>query len=254
MQIPILRRGSSPLNFKVVGGETEPANPVENTVWINTPNEITSWIFSKTEPETPMEGMVCIFVDSNGYTNFNALKNNGIMVCPVGASQYINGLWEDREVKTYYNDEWHVAILYMYNSGNEFTNITGGFTTSSLKIASNIGTKTPTITRGTDRITVSLTTANNGVGGSMRTINKIDLTPYSKLVMNCDLNIAGGAAALAISDDNSAFDASSTAWDVKRSIFEVDISNITGSYYVYVSVAAYDNTTKSVTVYSLYAE
>ena len=31
------------LNFKIVGGTTEPTNPKENTVWINTDVDIGEW-------------------------------------------------------------------------------------------------------------------------------------------------------------------------------------------------------------------
>lgn len=41
--------GSSPLNFKVVGNP-KPANPKENTIWIDTNEKITGWEFSATEP------------------------------------------------------------------------------------------------------------------------------------------------------------------------------------------------------------
>jgi hypothetical protein len=41
--------GSNPLNFKVVGGTSEPANPKENTIWINTDENITDWAFSADE-------------------------------------------------------------------------------------------------------------------------------------------------------------------------------------------------------------
>ena len=42
--------GGENLNFKVVGGTTEPSNPKENTIWVNTDTAITSWDFSATEP------------------------------------------------------------------------------------------------------------------------------------------------------------------------------------------------------------
>lgn len=42
--------GSNPLNFKVVGGTSAPSNPRENTIWLNTDTEITSWDFSATQP------------------------------------------------------------------------------------------------------------------------------------------------------------------------------------------------------------
>ena len=41
--------GSNPLNFKVVGNP-QPSNPAENTIWVNTIVDITSWHFGAEEP------------------------------------------------------------------------------------------------------------------------------------------------------------------------------------------------------------
>lgn len=38
------------LNFKIVGGTTQPANPSENTIWVNTDADITGWMFSAKNP------------------------------------------------------------------------------------------------------------------------------------------------------------------------------------------------------------
>ena len=40
----------APLNFKIVGGTTEPTNPKENMIWVNTDQKITGWNFSATDP------------------------------------------------------------------------------------------------------------------------------------------------------------------------------------------------------------
>lgn len=42
--------GGLPLNFKVVGGTTQPANTKENTLWVNTNEKITTWVVSDQEP------------------------------------------------------------------------------------------------------------------------------------------------------------------------------------------------------------
>lgn len=42
--------GGTSLNFKVVGGTTEPTNHKENMIWVNTSNKITGWYFSATQP------------------------------------------------------------------------------------------------------------------------------------------------------------------------------------------------------------
>jgi hypothetical protein len=84
--------GGAPLNFKVVGGTTEPLILKENTIWIDTDSEISSWIFSAKEPTNFTEGMVWFFMSttSSGIVEFNALKKNGIQIFPVSAKQYLH--------------------------------------------------------------------------------------------------------------------------------------------------------------------
>ena len=52
----LVRRGGSAvketggcLNFEVVGGTTQPSSPKENTIWINTDQEITGWSINSTD-------------------------------------------------------------------------------------------------------------------------------------------------------------------------------------------------------------
>ena len=66
------------LNFKVVGNP-QPASPKENTIWINTDAEITSWVFSATQP-TGADGMVWISTGTSSSVEFNVLKKNGIKI------------------------------------------------------------------------------------------------------------------------------------------------------------------------------
>ena len=42
--------GGTSLNFKVVGGTSAPENPKENTIWVDTDTEITSYLFSAVSP------------------------------------------------------------------------------------------------------------------------------------------------------------------------------------------------------------
>jgi len=84
--------GGAPLNFKVVGGTSQPANPKENTIWVNTATEIENWIFSTFDPnmldfdawassiavynstKSYANGVFSITAGSNGdgYTSFSA--------------------------------------------------------------------------------------------------------------------------------------------------------------------------------------
>lgn len=45
-----LSGGGVGLNFKVVGGTTQPSNPSENTIWINTETEIPQWAIASENP------------------------------------------------------------------------------------------------------------------------------------------------------------------------------------------------------------
>lgn len=116
------------LNFKVVGGTATPASPKENTIWVNTDAEITSWVFSATEPETPAAGMVWITTGKSSTAPFNALKKNNITVYPISAKQYVSGAWADKTAKIYQNGAW--ADWWdgeLYDNGNQFTGVTGGW-------------------------------------------------------------------------------------------------------------------------------
>lgn len=97
--------GSGGLNFKVVGGTSAPASPKENTIWINTNTTITSYVFSATQP-TGSAGMVWIFIVTSSNAEFNALKKNGIQVCPISAKQYVGSAWVDKIAKSYQGGEW----------------------------------------------------------------------------------------------------------------------------------------------------
>lgn len=89
--------GGVALNYKVVGGTSEPITTKLNTIWINTDAEITSWTFDVTEPENPTEGMVWFTTSTSSMAAFNILKKNAIYVYPTACHQYIDGAFVRRE-------------------------------------------------------------------------------------------------------------------------------------------------------------
>lgn len=129
--------GSNPLNFKVVGGTTEPVSPSENMIWVKTDTEITSWIFSATKPEAPTEGMVLFVVGTSSVVEFNALKENGIHVCPVCANQYVSGAWISVEMECYQNGVWNSFYFWVIGNGANAKSLTGGFTGVSEQVVFN---------------------------------------------------------------------------------------------------------------------
>lgn len=119
--------GSNPLNFRVLGGTTQPASPRENDIWVNTSTNIPQWIMS---PIDPLEanilislpaGTAWIQTSSDDSLVFNALKKNGLYVCPVSCKQYIDSEWADLEAYACQGGEWvqfsDVIPPYFYKDG-----------------------------------------------------------------------------------------------------------------------------------------
>lgn len=174
--------GGTGLNFKVVGGTTQPLNPRENTIWINTDQKITGWIFSATEPAEPAEGVVWFKVGDSSEVAFNALKKNSLHVYPMECKQYVSGALVSKDAKSYQGGawvDWWNGELYV--NGNEYTSFTGGMTAYAYKLSgTSAAASAPVITKDTNAITIKTGTENSGTVY----INKMfDLSQYSKMVM-----------------------------------------------------------------------
>ena len=120
--------GGASLNYKVVGNP-QPANPRENTIWLNTDVPITGYHFSETKPETMTQGMVWIYTGTKSAVAFNVLKENSILVYPIFARQYIDGALADVPAKIYQGGEWAewIRITHLYIEGDECVGFTGGW-------------------------------------------------------------------------------------------------------------------------------
>lgn len=127
--------GGNPLNFKVIDGTTEPANPKKNWIWVNTDKKITGHYFSATQPENMAEGEVWFSVGASSPVAFNALKKNDIQVYPLSAKQFVSGALVDKTAKTYDGEKWVDWVRFLYNNGDECTDITGGWETISKPFA-----------------------------------------------------------------------------------------------------------------------
>lgn len=112
----------------IVGGTTRPAKAAQNTIWLNTVVEITSYVLSASEPGTPVEGMAWVTIGDTGrIVATSPIGGNWITVYPLSAKQYISGAWKSVEAKSYQNGEWNYWIYYLYIEGNQCDSITGGW-------------------------------------------------------------------------------------------------------------------------------
>lgn len=125
MQVPILSKQiieKQNLNFEVVGGTEQPTNPKENTIWVETDQEITGWTFSATEPTEPADGMVWFTVTASPTPIFNALKKNTLNVYANKCRQYSNDSWTACEAKIYINEEWRTFREWLFHYTNDASN------------------------------------------------------------------------------------------------------------------------------------
>ena len=151
---------------------------------------ITSHVFSATQPENPVEGMVWFNVGLSCAAPINALKKNGLWIYPTACQQYINGAWTTRTAETYQGGVWVDWGLLLISGGTIEENISGGLDKKALAYKTEDGASaTPTITVNSDNVKISVKASENG-WGIVHTVNKIDLTPYKTLKISAEFNNA----------------------------------------------------------------
>ena len=242
MSIPVPLKGfgggGANLNFKIVGNP-QPASPRENTIWIDTDEKITSWIFSATAPESPEEGMVWISIGTSSAVEFNALKKNSMLVYPLSAKQYVSGVWGTVEAQSYQGEEW---IQWwdgmLYKSGDQYTDITGGWDYYNEQNGGSV-------TFDSDYITMD--GGSNGYTTAIYANNQLDLAGYSTLNIEFDVTRTGGSGnkiVFGIADSTSniaggSFVANTTVdlgSTISKKVLTCDISSVDSGY---VGIYAY---------------
>lgn len=184
------------------------------------------------------EGFVWFLVGTSSPVSFNALKKNSIQVYPLSAKQRIDGAWADKTAKSWQGGKWVDWVTYLYNYGDERTDLTGGFS----KTAGN-NTGTQTLTKNSDHLyLVSEGPDNAGSNFTVATSNSISMSNFSTLCAKVDFkNISSTHLYLGADPTNSIlpYDGSCKL-DVSSSfdgIISLDISALSGSHYVYVGLS-----------------
>ena len=251
--------GGGGLNFSVVGSLTQPANPKENMIWVNTDTAVTSYIFSATEPAAPEEGMVWITTGTSSGAEFNALKKNGIQVYPISAKQYVSGAWVDVTAKSYQGGEWVDWIVKLFVPG-----MTPEITALGWKAYSSQTARAPTVSVGADVITVSQPHASGGYTG-VAYFEKRDLSAASKITMVYTLShvIDEGDESTGLfvwSEVNSGYYiANSAAFssvpdDTTSGTLTVDVKALSGEYYIGVGIRGASSYTPTLKISELTIE
>lgn len=240
------------LNFKVVGGTTEPASPSENMIWINTDTPITWWgigDYNHSPGWSTPDGYVYINADTSTNTgdDFNALKKNEIWLRPIHAIQRVNGAWVDKTAKIYQNGawvEWWNGHLYEY--GDQHDQITDGWTSSNYKAYGH----NTTSQFNTNNIYIWGT--NGGPAGGVGTVNKIDLSKYTKLKLLYTGTNTGGYANLSVltNKSNDIINAPLATATIPNGTSQTVTLNITNINEGYIAVG----TSRQVYIYDIWLE
>lgn len=229
------------LNFAVVGGTTQPENPVENTIWISTDTEITSWALSNNDPTAPTEGMVRIGIRTNGTATFNALQENAIDITPSSARQYISGEWIKKDCVVYQGGAWVLPIL------NIIPDSIGSMTAS----------ENAEVTAGTDN--VEIYAGSNAEQGPASYAMPAEVSGFSTMHIDAALTIDNAGSSeytvsigifsdAACANQIAGYTVSTPEEGTNLTIYETyDISAVSGSVYVGFSMNSHSGSLYYVT-------
>jgi hypothetical protein len=111
------RGGGGGLNLKVVGGTTQPTNPRENTIWVNTATAITGYVLSPTQPQTGTEGLVWLKTADTG-VEINVGRKNAVLLHLAMSQVYSGGGWKTVKGYVYKSSAWiQFGFLALYKDG-----------------------------------------------------------------------------------------------------------------------------------------
>ena len=244
------RHGGAGLNFKIVGGTTQPVSPKENTIWINTDANIGECQFSETKPTVRTDGSqlqdgdIWLGINIKDGVLITAEKKNNIQVNISYCKQYISGNFVEKEVTVFVNNEWvkpRNFIFDGYKTKAEYT--------FSERDYDNGSVLNPLII---NRYGVVTTSAGNK---RMISVNElIDFTNITTVTVELQFTGAGTGSIyneiFIVDEINSASEMrknylkkQSFSNNTTLQTISVDVSDMTGSHYLVVSFYRGSNST-----------
>ena len=215
--------------------------------------------FAATINITYPAGSTCTCTD--GTTTFAAPDTSGTWTCTVpNAGKWTvtstDGVENTSESVSITTDGQTVAVelsyyTYLFKPNTDTTNVTGGWQLNSNGSLDSAG----------DQLVATFTNAyNHGSAFNVATINKIDFTEFTTLVATCKAadknNAAPSSATFAVASTQSGFNNAGTAstkvasatFSNSTTTVTIDVSGISGSYYVTFVVGLSNYNTGTLTV------
>ena len=226
--------GGTSLNFKIVGGKTQPENPKANTIWVDTDLDIVNYIFGCDTPSELALGTTWFQIGNAGKAKFNILKKNVIELNLAACKQYIGDKLTSMNAWIYQNGEWIKFSAdwsgELFDNGNQYEDVTGGWIYGA-----------ETVTDTTLKASVWSQSSYSPV---VRTVNKIDITDFSTLHVELSSVTRGMAFGLVETDATnivwSNFIGGSGSASAAGS-YTLDISAQSGKYYIVLVAGAGNN-------------
>lgn len=198
---------------------------------------------------------------SDGTTTLSAPDTSGTWACIVPnagtwTAAATDGVENTSESVSITTDGQTVAVelsyyTYLFKPNTDTTNVTGGWQLNSNGSLDSAG----------DQLVATFTNAyNHGFAFNVATINKIDFTEFTTLVATCKAadknNAAPSSATFAVASTQSGFNNAGTAstkvasatFSNSTTTVTIDVSGISGSYYVTFVVGLSNYNTGTLTV------
>mgnify|MGYP002512313983 CR=1 FL=1 len=222
------------LNFRVVGGETQPNDPKENDIWVITPVKIPAYYLQAEQPEEMDEGDVWISTGAASSVAFNAAKKGTVMLYPLAVKQMVGGVLVNRAAEIRRDGEWvqfSFVRFYLFKAGQ---GIADGYDAKASYGASAGG-----MTVDNDKIIMS---ASVGLVNPIWFEPPVALKSFKKLCVDliCTGKYADSSAVtIGVGSDIpsgttiGAVDASITSiYDTAQRVYELPVSNISSERYI----------------------
>lgn len=159
--------------------------------------------------------------------------------------------------------EYSVVViyqLYLYDSGNEYSSITGGWMTGDASPRWESGWAGSALTMVRDEAYLKGSANGNGVNGTFRPTNAIDLTSYSTLIVDAYASTGNSKAQFILIYSPSNIPTLYTSAPIHHSLTlgsrktaSIDVSSLSGEYYIACGVVGF-GALGQITLYSMHLE
>lgn len=231
--------GIAALNFKIVGGTTQPDSPRVNTLWVNTDLEFDTWTLNVSEPTNPKMNDIWIKLGVSSPVAFDISCDDyaHIVLRPVAIYQW-TGSWTNltNSSMLWDGDKWIYFNTYLFKDGNQYNEITGGW---KQRIDNGAWTN---INLSMNNIYVFANEKRDyGISVYAQTENLIDVTNYNELSIMLEEYNETFELSLVDGSENKIAQTTLPYYPNNTGVITLNLVNVTGSYYIRLSSSSGDH-------------